>query len=178
MNQKIKVSQGIKYVIIGLAILIFLLIWPMDVIHKTEVSKSDEVILSQSDPISVENNGTQMFIAEGNYLEAVELYVANDMRAQIITFRIYDGAYQQLWETFYTVDSEEEFPGFLKIPVEMEMQEGWEYYYTVEGLTSDLLLYFSSGQKPLLASIMSSKISFATRALGTILERVIACHIF
>ncbi len=142
MNQRIKISQGMKYVITGIAILIFLLIWPMNVIHKTEVSKSDEVILSTSDPISVENNGTQMFIAEGNYLEAVELYVANDMRAEIITFRIYDGAYQQLWETFYTVDSETEFPGFIEIPVEMEMQEGWEYYYTVEGLTSDLLLYY------------------------------------
>ena len=142
MNQKIKINQGIKYTIMGLAVLIFLMIWPLDVIHKTEVSKSDEVILRTSDPISVENNGTQMFIAEGTYLDAVELYVANDMRAEIITFRIYDGAYQQLWETFYVVDPETEFPGFVKIDIDMEMQEGWEYYYTVEGLTSDLLLYY------------------------------------
>lgn len=142
MNQKIKISQGIKYVITGIAILVFLMIWPMGVIHKTEVSKSDETILRTSDPISVENNGTQMFIAEGTYLEAVELYVANDMRAETITFRVYDGAYQQLWETFYVVDPETEFPGFIEIPIEMEMQEGWEYYYTVEGLTTDLLLYY------------------------------------
>ena len=142
MNQKIKISQGIKYVIIGIAVLIFLLIWPMNVIHKTDVSKSDEVVLRTSDPISVENNGTQMFIAEGSYLESVELYVANDMRAEIITFRVYDGAYQQLWETFYSVDPETEFPGFVKIDVGIKMQEGWEYYYTVEGLTTDLLLYY------------------------------------
>ena len=147
MNQKIRISQGIKYIMIGIAVLIFLLIWPMDVIHKTEVSKSDEKILSTSDPISVENNGTQMFIAEGNYLEAVELYVANDMREQIITFRVYDGAYQQLWETFYTVDSRAKFPGFLKIDIGMEMQEGWEYYYTVEGLTTDLLLYYEDNNE-------------------------------
>ena len=142
MNQKIKISQAIKYVIIGLALLVFFMIWPANIIHKTDVSKSDEKVLSVSDPISVENNGTQMFIAQGNYLDSVELYVANDMRAEIITFRVYDGAYQQLWETFYNVDAEEDFPGFIKIDVGMEMQEGLEYYYTVEGLTTDLELYY------------------------------------
>lgn len=142
MNQRIKISQAIKYVIMGLALIVFLMIWPTNILHKTEVSKSVEKILRVSDPISVENNGTQMFVAEGNYLEAVELYVANDMRAEIITFRVYDGAYQQLWETFYQVDVENEFPGFIRIDVGMETQEGWAYYYTVEGLTTDLELYY------------------------------------
>ena len=91
MNQKIKISEGIKYVIIGLALLVFMMIWPTNIIHKMEVSKSKEEILQVSDPISVENNGTQMFIAEGNYLDSVELYIANDMAGEIITFRVYDG---------------------------------------------------------------------------------------
>ena len=142
MNQKIKISEGIKYVIIGLALLVFLMIWPTNIIHKSPVSKSNENILRISDPISVANNGTQMFIAEGNYLEAVELYVKNDMQGEIITFRVYDGAYKQLWETFVNVDPEAVFPGFLKIKIDMEMQEGLEYYYTVEGLTRDLLLAY------------------------------------
>ncbi len=142
MNQKIKISVGIKYCIMGIAILVFLLVWPFGVIHRTEVSKSDEVILQVSDPISVEHNGTQMFIAEGNYLKSVKLYVSNDMQGEIITFRVYDGAYKQLWETFYTVDEKATFPGFIKIDIEMETQEGLEYYYTVEGLTKDLELYY------------------------------------
>ena len=142
MNQKIKISEGIKYVIIGLALLVFMMIWPTNIIHKMEVSKSKEEILQVSDPISVENNGTQMFIAEGNYLDSVELYIANDMAGEIITFRVYDGDYKQLWETFINVDPEEVFPSFLKIKIDMEMQEGWAYYYTVEGLTTDLELYY------------------------------------
>ena len=142
MNQKIKISEGIKYGIIGLALLVFMMIWPTNIIHKTEVSKSKEEILSVSDPISVENNGTQMFVAEGSCLDSVELYIANDMAGEIITFRVYDGDYKQLWETFVNVDSEEMFPGFLKIKIDMEVEEGWAYYYTVEGLTTDLELYY------------------------------------
>ncbi len=142
MNQRIKLSQGIEWVWPVLALLIFLLIWPLDVIKTGSVSKSGEVVLSESHPITVENNGTQMFIAQGNFLKAVELFVANDMVGETITFRVYDGAYIQLWETFHVVEEGSEFPGFLRIPVELEMQEGWEYYYTVEGLTKELILYY------------------------------------
>ncbi|MBQ9991332.1 MAG: hypothetical protein IJP31_10410 [Lachnospiraceae bacterium] len=142
MNQKITVSRGIQYGIVIVAILLFALIWPLGIVKNTHTSKSDEVILQESDPISVENNGTQMFIPEGSYLKAVELYIANDMQGETITFRLYDGAYQQLWETFYTVDAWESFPGLIRIPIEMEMEEGWEYYYTVEGLTTDLVMYY------------------------------------
>ena len=142
MNQKIKISKGIQYVIVAISLIVFFLIWPAGIIENTHTSKSGEVILRESDPISVANNGTQMFIAEGSCLKKVELYVANDMRGEIITFRLYDGAYQQLWETFHTVDDREKFPGFITILVDFEMEEGWEYYYTVEGLTTDLVLYY------------------------------------
>ena len=110
MNQKITLSKGIQYVICGLVLLIFLLIWPLGVIQKTEVSKSKEVQIKESGPISVLNNGTQMFVAEGKNLKAVDLYVLNDMQSEIITFRLYDGAYQQLWETFYVVDIKDSPP--------------------------------------------------------------------
>lgn len=142
MNQKIRINQGVKYVITGLALLFFLMIWPLGMIQKIDVSKSDEVQLQESGPISVLNNGTQMFIAEGTNLKAVDLYVLNDMQSETITFRVYDGEYKQLWETFYIVEEDAEFPGFIHIPIDMEMEEGWAYYYTVEGLTKDLYLAY------------------------------------
>lgn len=142
MNQKIRVSQGIQYVIIGIAVLVFLLIWPLSVLQKVDVSKSNEVQLQESGPISVQHNGTQMFVAEGKNLKAVDLYVLNDMQSETITFRLYDGEYKQLWETFYVVDEKAQFPGLIHIPIEMETQEGQSYYYTVEGLTKDLYLAY------------------------------------
>lgn len=142
MNQKIRLSQGIQYIIIGIAVAAFLMIWPLGVIQKTEVSKSNEVQLQESGPISVLNNGTQMFVAEGTNLKAVDLYVLNDMQSETITFRLYDGEYKQLWETFYVVEEDAQFPGFIHIPIDMEMEEGWAYYYTVEGLTKDLYLAY------------------------------------
>lgn len=142
MNQKITLCKGIKYLIVGFALLLFCLIWPLGIIQKTEVSKSDEVQVKESGPVSVANNATQMFLAEGKNLEAVDLYVLNDMQGETITFRVYDGEYKQLWETFYVVEEDAQFPGFVRISIDMEMEEGREYYYTVEGLTKDLHLAY------------------------------------
>lgn len=142
MNQKITLSKGIKYLVVGFALLLFCLIWPLGIIQKTEVFKSNEVQVKESGPVSVANNATQMFIAEGKNLKAVDLYVLNDMQSETITFRVYDGAYKQLWETFYVVEEDAQLPGFVHIPIDMEMIEGGEYYYTVEGLTKDLYLAY------------------------------------
>lgn len=142
MNQKITLCKGIKYLIVGFALLLFCLIWPLGIIQKTEVSKSDEVQVKESGPVSVANNATQMFLAEGKNLKAVDLYVLNDMQGETITFRVYDGEYKQLWETFYVVEEDAQFPGFVRISIDMEMEEGREYYYTVEGLTKDLYLAY------------------------------------
>lgn len=144
MNQKIKLSQGIQCVIIGIAILTFLCIWPWGIIRQPHTSKSEEVQATVSLPISVENNATQMFLAEGSYLKYVDLYVLNEMQGETITFRIYDGEYQQLWETFYAVDMEAKLPGFVRIPVGLDMEEEGMYYYTVEGLTRDLYLSYET----------------------------------
>lgn len=138
MNQKITISQAIQYVCIGLALLLFFSIWPLGLMKQQSVSKSDEVFLEESGPVSVENNMTQMFIAEGPILKAIDLYVSNDMAGQLMTFRLYDSGYIQLWETFYHIPDHTKLPGFVHIPIGMEMEEGWEYYYTIEGISTDL----------------------------------------
>lgn len=142
MNQKIRLSRAIYYVIVSLATILFISIWPLGIIQNKNVSKSDEVELRESDPITVEKNGTQMFIAEGSYLKSVELLVKNDMSTQIITFRLYDSGYKQLWETFHVVKEDQKSPGFVHIPVGLETQKDLEYYYTVEGLTAPLILSY------------------------------------
>lgn len=142
MNQKIKLSQGIKYGMIGLSLFAFFLIWPLGIWQKTEVSKSREIQLEESGPISVESNATQVFLAEGNELKAIKLYVVNEMQFQTITFRIYDSTYKQIWETLYVIGKRTKFPGFVKIPIGIKVEKGQLYFYTIEGLTQDLYVAY------------------------------------
>ena len=142
MNRKIKIGQSVQYIIIFMAVVLFVSVWPIGLIQKKETIKSNEQMLRESGPVCVESNGTQKFTAQGSCLKSVDLYVLNDMTSQTITFRLYDENYIQLWETFHIVDEKTEFPGFVHIPVDMETEAGKEYHYTVEGLTKNMFLAY------------------------------------
>lgn len=142
MNQSVKLSKAISYIVLICAALVFLAIWPLGIIHQTYVSKSNELIAMESDPVSVEKNVTQMFVAEGGELSAVDLYVCNDMRGETITFRLYDASYTEIFNTFHVVKDNQEFPGFVHIPVGFDLEKDQEYYFTLEGLSADMTVAY------------------------------------
>jgi len=142
MNQSVKLSKAISYVVVACAVVLFLAVWPMGLFHQTYVSKSNELMAMESDPVNVEYNVTQMFVAEGGELSAVDLYVCNDMRGETITFRLYDASYSELYNTFYVVKNNQEAPGFVHIPVGYDLVKDQEYYFTLEGLSADMTVAY------------------------------------
>lgn len=142
MNQNIKLSNAISYIIVVVAVLLFLCIWPGEFIQQKYVSKSNEIIAMESDPVNVERNVTQMFVSEGGELSAVELYVCNDMRGETITFRLYDSGYNEIFNSFFVVKEKQEIPGFVHIPVRYDLVKDQQYYFTLEGLSADMIVAY------------------------------------
>lgn len=159
MNQKVKLSKAISYVVVVLAVLLFLAIWPVGLFQQTYVSKSNEIIAMESDPVNVEHNVTQMFVGEGGELSAVDLYVCNDMRGETITFRLYDSSYTEIFNTFYVVKDNQEFPGFVHIPVGYDLIKDQEYYFTLEGLSADMTVAYEERETS--TSIVNGFMSYA-----------------
>ncbi len=159
MNQSVKLSKAISYVIAIVAVLLFAAIWPGEVFQQKYVSKSNEIIAMESDPVNVEHNVTQMFVGEGGELSAVDLYVCNDMRGETITFRLYDASYTEIFNTFFVVKDNQEFPGFVHIPVGYDLQKDQEYYFTLEGLTADMTVAYEDRESS--TSIVNGFMSYA-----------------
>ena len=144
MNQQVKLSKAIKILIIIFAVLVFASIWPANIIQEKYISKSNEIFAMESDPVNVEHNVTQMFVGEGGELSAVDLYVCNDMQGETITFRLYDAGYNEIFNNFYVVKDNQEFPGFVHIPVGYDLIKDQEYYFTLEGLTADMTVAYEA----------------------------------
>lgn len=138
MEHLVSKKKAILNTVISVAILIFILIWPLKMIRLPFTAKSDEIIAKESDPISVEYNMTQMFEGVEGSLKSVDLLVCNDMAGQIITFRLYDENHAQIFEVFYTVPEDFIAPDFVNIPVRFDMEAKKEYSFIIEGLTTDL----------------------------------------
>ena len=159
MNQNVKLSKAISYLVIVLSALLFLAIWPVGLFQQTYVSKSNEIIAMESDPVNVEHNVTQMFVGEGGELSAVDLYVCNDMRGETITFRLYNSSYTEIFNTFYMVKDNQEFPGFVHIPVGYDLIKDQEYYFTLEGLSADMTVAYEERETS--TSIVNGFMSYA-----------------
>lgn len=159
MNQNVKLSKAISYVVIVLAALLFLAVWPMGILKQTYVSKSNEIMAMESDPVNVEHNVTQMFVGEGGELSAVDLYVCNDMRGETITFRLYDSSYTEIYNKFHVVKENQEFPGFVHIPVGYDLIKNQEYYFTLEGLSADMTVAYEERETS--TSIVNGFMSYA-----------------
>ncbi len=159
MNQKVKLSKAISYVVVVFAALLFLCIWPVGIFQQTYVSKSNEIMAMESDPVNVEHNVTQMFVGEGGELSAVDLYVCNDMRGETITFRLYDSSYTEIFNRFHVVKEDQEFPGFVHIPVGYDLIKDQEYYFTLEGLSADMTVAYEARETS--TSIVNGFMSYA-----------------
>ncbi|MBO4844693.1 MAG: hypothetical protein J5525_00035 [Lachnospiraceae bacterium] len=138
MDHMISKNKAILYTVISFAVMILMLIWPLKLLNLPYTAKSDEIMVKESDPISVEYNMTQMFEGIGGSLNSVDLLVCNDMAGQIITFRLYDENHAQIFEVFYTVPEDFIAPDFVNIPVRFDMDAKKEYSFIIEGLTTDL----------------------------------------
>lgn len=159
MNQNVKLSKAISYVVIIAALLVFACIWPAGILKQTHVSKSNEIIAMESDPVNVEHNVTQMFVAEEGELRAVDLYVCNDMSGEKITFRLYDSSYTEIYNQFFVVKEKQEYPGFVHIPVGYDLIKDQEYYFTLEGLSADMIVAYEDRETS--TSIVNGFMSYA-----------------
>lgn len=159
MNQSVKLSKAISYVVMVCAVLLFLAVWPLGFFQQNYVSKSNELMAMESDPVNVECNVTQMFVAEEGELSAVDLFVCNDMRGETITFRLYDASYSELFNTFYVVKNNQETPGFVHIPVGYDLIKDQEYYFTLEGLSADMIVAYEARETS--TSIVNGFMSYA-----------------
>lgn len=138
MNQVVRLSKAISYVVIISAILLFLCIWPTGIFQQTYISQSNEILAKESKPVNVEYNVNQMFVGEGSELNAIDVYVCNEMAGESIALFLYDSTYTELYNTLYVVDDKQEFPGFVRIPVRCDLTKDQEYYFSVFGVSTDL----------------------------------------
>ena len=142
MERMVKRKYAISYIIVAVAVLLFVLVWPLKIIRYGYTARSGEIMARESDPVSVEYNITQMFEGIGGELKSVDIYVCNDMAGQIMTFRMYDENHEQIFERFVSVSEDFISPGFINIPVRYDMEDKKEYSFIIEGLTTELYVAY------------------------------------
>lgn len=139
MNKTIKISKMIQYTIAVIAALVILITGPLGLIKHHLTLKSTEVTLEMTDPVSVENPAMQMFIPQCEEIERLSVYVCSENANTILQVRVKDATMNDLRVVDADI-SDMQGPGFVTFDLDLDVEIGKEYYYTVESLGEEVLL--------------------------------------
>ena len=139
MNKIVKKSRMIQYTIALLAALIILITGPLGLIKHHLTLKSAEVTLEMTDPVSVENPAMQMFIPQCEVIEKLSVYVCSENVNTILQVRVKDASMNDLRVVEADI-SNMQGPDFVTFDIDLDVEIGKEYYYTVESLGEEVLL--------------------------------------
>lgn len=139
MNKKVKKSRLIQAFALGLAILLIFVIGPLDLIKYRLMQKGAEKIASTTEAVNPDSPVLQMFVPELESIRSIYLYVCNEEPEMTLQVRIKNAAMEEILLTQVRPE-EMKTPGFVEVKLNLAVEPGKDYYYTVEGLGEDAFL--------------------------------------
>lgn len=140
MNKIIKKSRMLQYIIAVIAAVIFIVVGPLGLVKHHLTLKSTEQLAEMTEPVSVDKPALQMFVAqECEELERIHIYVCSEYIDTVLQLRVKDTAMNDLRVVTADISDMQE-AGFASFEVNLPIEGGQEYYYTVESLGEEVLL--------------------------------------
>lgn len=127
MRKIISKSTGIKAVVLILAFIGILLIWPFRVFTTVMETSAGGTIVGETDRIFFDNdNLMQEFVTQYDRLSSVDVYVTKVEGGRYISCRLYDENGMVRLRVFVDTDGLQ-IPGYVNIPMEADVEVGKNY---------------------------------------------------
>ena len=130
MNKKITISNLIKYIICAIAAILILSVWPLKLVNRSYSSVSDASDVVASGECSAETNVAQLIISDGDRIDSMDVYVLSDISDMDVQFVLYDAGLEQIYSRVIEI-SDFEAPGYLHVPMNLEVDRGMAYVYSL-----------------------------------------------
>lgn len=142
MDKIISKSQAIRGTVWVFIFIIAVALWPLRLVQETVVSGSNRQISMTSEAITSEYTVMQMFVAQYDHLQNIKVYLLNESAGEEFYFILYDASMNILMNQVISTDGMEEMPGFCTIQVNQPTEVGREYYYLLQGISSDFYVAY------------------------------------
>lgn len=146
MNKIINRHQAICGTVWIVIICIVITLWPLRLVNELVVSRSNQQISMQSEAITQDYTVMQMFIAQYDHLQNIKVYFMNEAAGEEFNFILYDASMKILMQQFISTDEMKEMPGFCTIQLNQDTEVGREYYYLIQGISSDFYVAYEDTQ--------------------------------
>ena len=134
MNRIINKRQAICGTVWVIVICIIVSLWPLRLVRETVTSRSDEQVVMESEPVSGGSAIHQMFVAQFDKLQSIDVYLPEGAIGEDFNFVLYDGAMNIIMQQVISTKDMKEIPGYCKVQINMDLEVGKEYYFLLQNM--------------------------------------------
>ncbi len=142
MNKVINHRQAVCGTVWMICFCIIIALWPLRLVTEKVVSGSNRQMSMQSEAITEDYVVEQMFVAQYDRLHSIRVYFLNESAGEEFNFILRDASRNVLMQQVISTDEMEEMPGFCTIQVNQETEVGREYYYQLQGISTDFYVAY------------------------------------
>lgn len=146
MKKIIYKSKAIQTVIIIIAVILLLSLWPFRLWHETVTTSVSAETGTVTDVINEENTVLQTITAQYDHMDTMQLYLGADSVGDSFYVRILDEQWQQVCEEKVMID-QENLPGYQDVLIDIDMEVNKMYYIILQG--NDSQIYVGCEYAPL-----------------------------
>ncbi len=142
MRKIISKSTAIRYVVLIFALIAILSIWPVRVFSSVLQTSGGGTIIDEPMLVNFEHgNYMQEFVARYDRLSSVDVYLTQVSAGRYVSCILYDENGAIIFKTY--VDTEgASLPGYLNIPMEMNLEVGKTYAFKIRDCRSKFFVAF------------------------------------
>ena len=134
MNRIINKRQAICGTVWVIVICIIVSLWPLRLVRETVTSRSDEQVVMESEPVSGGSAIHQMFVAQFDKLQSIDVYLTEGAIGEDFNFVLYDGAMNIIMQQVISTKDMKEIPGYCKVQINLDLEVGKEYYFLLQNM--------------------------------------------
>lgn len=145
MKKQIELSHAIQGVIIFIALLLILSLWPVGILQDKEISQTEDPGNMMTEAVLQEGSVMQEFVPKHDYVERIAVLVDSLGESYgRFHFTLYDKGLNVLWEADRLFARRDE-KSFFQFPIQMELQAGQKYFYTLKYSDRPFAVYYENG---------------------------------
>lgn len=128
-------KTAIEVIVLLLALMCIMTIWPLRIFTDTIESKDNGSLLDESLMVNVENSSMQKFVTRYDRLKSVDVYVSDMIDGRYISVGLRNREQTEVLRVL--VDTADyQLPAYVNVPMEVDVEPGEEYYLLFEGCRS------------------------------------------
>ncbi len=141
MRKVVEKKTAIRIVILLFALICIVSVWPLRVWNNVISTSAGGTLTGEERQIDYEYSLMQKFVTQYDRLSSVDIYVTKMDRGRYIALTLMDVYYGEKLKVYVDTDGLE-LPGYVTVPMEVDVEVGEEYYLKVEPCRSKYYVAF------------------------------------